>query len=155
MTPKQYAVPPSTPSTEPAGGHAGGPKSRPSVERVRHQLLGRIAEASTPQHLTVAATEDGWEPFLDGIRCKVLHEDAGALSYLLRLAPGAVLPAHRHPQDEECLVLEGELQIGDALTVSAGGYHLARAGVLHAAITSQAGATIFLRGACPEVSHGI
>ncbi|CAN5686928.1 hypothetical protein BH11PSE7_BH11PSE7_35750 [soil metagenome] len=155
MTPEQHAVPPDTPPSDAGGDALSGRDADRSVERVRRQLLGRIAEASTPQHLTVQAGEQGWEPFLDGIRCKVLHEANGVLSYLLDLAPGAVLPAHRHPQDEECLVLEGDLQIGDALSLSAGGYHLARAGVLHAAITSHAGATVFLRGACPEVSHGI
>lgn len=125
-----------------------------AVERLRHKLLGRIAEASTPRHLTIHAGPEGWEPFVDGVECKVLREDAGTLSYLLRFAPGAVLPGHRHPQDEECLVLEGALKIGE-LTVGAGSYHLAHADVLHADICAPAGATIFLRGACPEVSHGI
>jgi quercetin dioxygenase-like cupin family protein len=29
------------------------------------------------------------------------------------LYPGASLPAHDHPADEECLVLEGEVMLGD------------------------------------------
>ncbi len=126
-----------------------------AVERIRGQVLGRIAAQSTAVHKTLAAGDEGWEPFIDGIAIRVLHEDSGVLSYLLRLSPGAVLPGHRHPMNEECLVMEGELTIGDALTVSAGGYHLALAGSLHAPITSRDGAVIFLRGACPEVSHGI
>jgi anti-sigma factor ChrR (cupin superfamily) len=80
---------------------------------------------------------------------KVLHHDEGILSYLLRLAPGASLPAHRHPVDEECLVLEGEMHIGD-LVLPAGGYHLGRRGVLHDRLTSPGGALIFLRGAVPD-----
>lgn len=125
-------------------------KTEAPIRRVHAAVLGRIAQASTPQHLTVAAGDDGWQPFLEGIACKVLHEEGDTLSYLLRLAPGAVLPAHRHASNEECVVLEGELCIGDAVTVRAGGYHLARAGVLHAPITAPRGAVIFLRGEAPN-----
>jgi anti-sigma factor ChrR (cupin superfamily) len=81
----------------------------------------------------------------------VLHHDGDTLSYLLRLEAGAALPAHRHPQDEECLVLEGEMHIGE-LVVPTGGYHLGRKGVLHDRLTSPAGALIFLRGAVPDAA---
>ena len=124
-----------------------------AVRRVRTEVLERIAHEQTPLHLTVQQGDEGWQPFLQDISMKLLYEDGNTLSYLLRLAPGAVLPAHRHVQDEECMVLEGELRIGDSLTIKAGGYHLARGGVLHAPITSAKGALIFLRGAAPESSH--
>ena len=124
------------------------------MERIRHTLLGRIAGASTSRHLTIHAGPEDWQPFIDGIAFKLLRQDAGTLSYLLRFAPGARLPGHRHPQDEECIVMQGELQIGE-LKVAAGSYHLARAGELHADISAPGGAMIFLRGACPEISHEI
>jgi len=85
------------------------------------------------------------------VRIKVLHEAAGVMSYLLRLAPGASLPAHRHPVDEECVVLEGEVQIG-SLRVAAGGFHLGRRDVLHERLESAGGALNFLRGAVPEAN---
>lgn len=119
--------------------------------RVKQRLLRRLAAESTPRHLTVAPTEGEWQPFGPGITMKVLHHDGRSLSYLLRLAPGAVLPAHHHPQDEECLVLEGEMQIGNTV-VPAGGYHLGRKGVLHDRLTSPNGALIFLRGAVPDAA---
>jgi len=72
------------------------------------------------------------------------------MSYLLRLAPGATLPAHRHRVDEECLVLEGVLRVGGRLEVGAGSYHLAHRGSLHATITTTTGATVFLRAAAPR-----
>ncbi|RYG10146.1 MAG: cupin domain-containing protein [Burkholderiales bacterium] len=56
------------------------------------------------------------------------------------------IPSHRHSRDEECVVLQGALRIGSQLVVAAGGYHVARAGVLHAPITTEEGALIFLRG---------
>jgi len=118
-------------------------------ERIKRRLLRRIAAESTDRHLTEPPGEAGWQPFLDGVSIKVLHEHAGIMSYLLRLAPGASLPAHRHPVDEECVVLEGEVQIGP-LRLGAGGFHLGRRNVPHDRLCSKDGALIFLRGAVPE-----
>lgn len=92
----------------------------------------------------------GWQPFLPGVSIEVLHELDGVMSYLLRLAPAAVLSPHRHPNDEECLVLQRRVTIGPDLGVSAGGFHLARRDALHAPISSAVGATLFLRGASPR-----
>lgn len=119
--------------------------------RVKQRVLHRIAAESTPRHVTVAAPQGLWQPFAPGVTMKLLHQDGATLSYLLRLQPGASLPAHRHPQDEECLVLEGEMHIGD-IVIGAGGYHLGRRGVLHDRLTSPGGALIFLRGAAPEAA---
>jgi anti-sigma factor ChrR (cupin superfamily) len=118
--------------------------------RIRRHLLRRIANEQMPQHKTVLPGEAGWEPLGPGLAMKRLHESGGILSYLVRLAPGAVLAAHRHPVDEECVVLEGEMLIG-AHRVGPGGFHLGRAGVLHDRIRcGEAGALVFLRGAAPE-----
>ncbi len=119
---------------------------------IRRRLMERVADADT-SHLTIDAPEGDWQPFLDGVRIKVLHEDAGTMSYLLQFEPGACLPAHRHPVDEECVVLEGRLRVGTQLEVGPGGYHLAHRGALHPSISTDAGATIFLRGAVPEIDH--
>jgi len=62
-----------------------------------------------------------------------------------------VLP-HVHGQDEECMVLEGEVRIGD-LVVRAGAYHLAPRGVAHEPISSEHGALLFLRGAIPAAGQ--
>ena len=104
-------------------------------------------------HLTVPAGADGWQVYGEGVEIKVLNENAGILSYLLRFAPGARIEAHRHPADEECVVLDGVLKVGGRIEVGPGGYHLARAGSLHASITTDTGATIFLRGAEPHVDQ--
>src|SRR5690349_18441384 len=68
-----------------------------AVERVRSRLMKRIADDSTGHHVTVAAGAGQWRAFLPGIERKVLHRGSETMSYLLRFAPGAVLPAHRHP----------------------------------------------------------
>lgn len=122
------------------------------LARVKHAVLARIAKASAARLLTVPSSADDWQPFLEGIQLKVLHETEGTMSYLLRLAPGAVLPAHRHPVDEECLVLEGSVRIGHEVLVESGGYHLAPGGRPHGQITSEGGALLFLRGAVPDAA---
>ena len=123
-------------------------------DRVKTRLLRRIAADTTGRHLTEPPRDAGWQPFGAGVSIKVLHEDGGVMSYLLRLAPGAALPAHRHPVDEECVVLEGEVQIG-ALRVGAGGFHLGRRDVLHDSLRSDGGALVFLRGAVPEADLAV
>ncbi len=122
------------------------------LRRLRQRLLERMADAET-SHLTVQAWEGPWQPFAPGVRMKLLHERDGIRSYLLQLAAGARLPAHRHPREEECLVLEGTLRVGTALEVPAGGWHLAHAGSLHATLSTDVGATVFLRGAVPDASQ--
>jgi ChrR Cupin-like domain len=132
-----------------AEGQAADPPSAALTARIKHRLLQRVAADET-RHLTVPAAAETWQPFQPGVAIKVLHEAAGVMSYLLRLDPGAALSPHRHPLDEECVVLEGTVRIGTMLEVSAGGYHLARRDALHAPITSVEGAVIFLRGASPH-----
>lgn len=126
------------------------PPNQALAERVKAKVLAKIVLDDA--HLTVQQAENSWRTFMAGIQIKVLHESSGIMSYLLKLEAGAVIPPHHHPLDEECVVLEGELLIGD-LCVPAGGFHLARQGVPHARITTHTGATLFLRGARPEAEH--
>lgn len=129
---------------------AGAEPLAPAIAaRIKHRLMQRIAATET-RHLTVPADGGQWQPFSPGVRIKVLNEAGGIMSYLLQLAPGASIAPHRHPVDEECVVLEGTVCIGDDLVVGAGGFHLAREGLLHASIHAPQGATLFLRGATPQ-----
>jgi anti-sigma factor ChrR (cupin superfamily) len=120
--------------------------------RIKRQLLRRVAADSTPRQTTLHAGQGEWRPFSPGVQIKVLNEAGGVMSYLLRLQAGAKLATHRHPVDEECVVLEGSLRVGE-LHLKAGDYHLGRAGVLHDQLVSPDGALIFLRGAAPETAH--
>ncbi len=120
-------------------------------QRIKSRLLRRIAADNTPRHVTHHPGDEGWQPFGEGLRIKVLHEAGGVMSYLLRLAPGASLPPHRHPVDEECVVLEGAVRIG-SLVLGAGGFHLGRQDVLHDRLESPDGALIYLRGAAPDIA---
>lgn len=130
------------------------PSSGPAdaARQIRRRLMARVADADE-SHLTIDTFEGDWQAFAAGVAIKVLRVHAGEMSYLLRLEPGAAIPPHRHPQDEECIVLEGQLRVGTKTEIGPGGYHLAHGGALHGTITSSTGATIFLRGAVPDASQ--
>ncbi len=130
-------------SLQPAPDHA---LSAIDAATMRERVLKRIRVS---QGLTTIQPNEGeWTPFSPKVTIKVLHRDVNTQSYLLRLEPGAIVLPHVHGQDEECIVLEGEVQIGD-LVVKQGAYHLAPRGVPHEPIRSEAGALLFLRGAIP------
>lgn len=135
-----------------AGPLPGEGPSPSQARAMRRRLLERVADTEQ-RLLTVPADAQAWQDFSPGVQIQVLREHQGVLSYLLRLAPGASLPAHRHPLDEECVVLAGTLRVGRQVEVGPGGYHLAPQGALHAPISSLTGATIFLRGAVPQAGH--
>jgi quercetin dioxygenase-like cupin family protein len=119
---------------------------------LKSRLLSRAKVAHTPRLDTIHAAEGDWKPFLPKVAIKVLRREAGVQTYLLRLEPGGVLLPHEHPQDEECIVLDGEVRIGD-IVARQGDYHLAPKGVDHGSIVSERGALLFLRGAVPAASQ--
>lgn len=101
-----------------------------------------------PNTLTVRADEGGWIELAPGVAWKVLHEDRDRRrrSSLIRIAPGATYAPHAHDDDEECLVMEGDLSFGE-LTLRSGDYHLAPKGVLHPAGFSRQGCLLFVSAA--------
>ena len=110
------------------------------------QALDREASAA-PFH-TVRLEDGEWMSIGLGVEKKFLYRDpiTGTESSLFRLQPGAFIEAHHHAKAEECLVLEGDLTIGD-LRLNAGDYHLAGKGTIHPVLRSQSGAVLFVRGA--------
>ncbi|MEO8754249.1 MAG: cupin domain-containing protein [Casimicrobiaceae bacterium] len=114
---------------------------------LRERLSRRLRSTST---LTTIQPDDGeWTRFSPKVSIKVLRRDVDTQTYLLRLEPGAVVLPHVHDLDEECMVLEGEVRIGE-LVVRQGAYHLAPAGLAHDPISTETGALLFLRGAIPD-----
>jgi quercetin dioxygenase-like cupin family protein len=129
------------------------PADEAAVQRVRDRLMKRIAADSVQHHVVSPLADGQWRQLLPGIERKVLQQTGSVMSYLLRFAPGAVLPAHRHPVDEECVVIEGHLRIGQTVELGPGGFHMVRAGVLDADSTSDDGCVIYLRGAVPKAEQ--
>ena len=105
-------------------------------------------EASASPFHTIRLDDGEWMLIRPGLERKVLYRDpeTGAHSYLFRMEPGASIEGHHHASAEECLVLEGDLTIGD-LHLNAGDYHVAPRGSIHPVLRSQGGAVMFVRGA--------
>jgi quercetin dioxygenase-like cupin family protein len=59
------------------------------------------------------------------------------------------MPAHRHQQREEFLVLEGECHIGTH-RLSTGDLHVAAPGSWHEATTTRTGVTVIISGEYPD-----
>ncbi|NJD06924.1 MAG: cupin domain-containing protein [Methylococcaceae bacterium] len=141
----------------PAGSRHGGIESRGGAlaflrgtslghsASVWRELLGGILPLAGPEGTTVRGAGDGWIEIAPGVTVRELWGEGGRWSRYYRLQPGARLPEHGHRQDEECMVLEGEIYLGDILLL-AGDYQLAPPGSRHRELTTDAGALLFVRG---------
>jgi quercetin dioxygenase-like cupin family protein len=68
-----------------------------------------------PNETFTSAGAAEWQPSrFPGVSRKLLRSDreSGESAALVRLEPGASVPAHDHPAGEEVFVLEGEVRIG-------------------------------------------
>lgn len=86
-----------------------------------------------------------WENFAPGIRRRVLWQAGNACAYLARAQLGAAVPAHGHRNDEECVMIEGELFTGDVL-IREGEFQLAPAGLKHGLVQAATACLVYLRG---------
>jgi anti-sigma factor ChrR (cupin superfamily) len=103
-----------------------------------------LAGAFITLHRSTQPDDNGWVELLPKAHAKLLFTDGEAESYMIRLEPGAWAPAHEHPADEECLVLEGSLWQGDVF-LEAGDFHVARPGMKHGELRTDTGALVFIR----------
>jgi len=109
------------------------------------ELVGGLLPGAGEPPVTISAADGVWETIADGVESKTLYRDGDMVSRFIRLQPGAGLPAPRSDGDEECMMLEGDAYFGDRL-VCAGDFHLTRVGCEQAALTSDHGALLFVRG---------
>ncbi|MCL6507452.1 MAG: cupin domain-containing protein [Bryobacteraceae bacterium] len=93
------------------------------LDRVRREAAGvqlwKSWGAATPGGLHIVRRDQGrWEPVgLPGVWVKQLYADPDrdSVTMLIRMEPGAAYPSHRHGGPEQCLVLEGDLRVGDVV----------------------------------------
>ncbi len=114
------------------------------------QTLALELAGALPGFITIRHNEGEWIEAAPGGWIKILSTDAatGAVTYLAKLSPGFSLPAHPHPVGEECLMLEGDLRLGDVI-LKAGDFHYAPPGVTHGRLKTENGALVLLRGILP------
>lgn len=113
---------------------------------VLKEVLGGLLPFGNDASQTFFARNDNWLALADGVTRKELWQDDRRASYFYRLQPGASVPAHDHAQNEECMVLSGDVFLGDTL-LRAGDYQLAPAGTRHGPVHSDVGSVLFVRGA--------
>lgn len=115
---------------------------------MRERINARVSLLQAADQAVEAGV--GWEAFWPNVWVKVLRQDARnkTQTALLRVLPGGVVPARAHTQDEECLVLEGEVFIGEH-RISQGDLHVAGPETRYRDITSQTGAMLMMRSETP------
>jgi anti-sigma factor ChrR (cupin superfamily) len=112
------------------------------------RLTHRIA-AETGQAPLVPApprpAEPDWEEASPGVFCKVLATDTeeDRVSMLVRLAPGAAYPPHRHAGVEELHLVDGELIVDDK-HLYPGDYLRSELGSVDRLVRSETGCTCVL-----------
>jgi anti-sigma factor ChrR (cupin superfamily) len=120
---------------------------RPTTS-LQTRLAVRIAEETGRPPLLPTArqwSEPEWEEVAPGIECKLLATDTERhrVSMLVRLAPGASYPGHRHAGVEELHLLHGELWI-DKRQFFPGDYYDAAPGTGDDLVWSETGCTCVL-----------
>jgi hypothetical protein len=103
------------------------------------------AALELPGTQTRRAGTGGWTEMSPGVTYTVLFEDpvAKRRSILVRALPGSNYGPHFHAEGhEECLVLEGDLIMGD-LKLLAGDFHVAAKGSSHPAATTMSGCVLY------------
>ena len=129
------------------------PLATPRAGAIKSRLMERIAgeeRAGEGAGITVVRAASGeWTPLAPGVQTKVLFDDGRTRTWLARLEREARLPGHDHPADEECLMLEGTVYLGEIL-MAAGDYQIARAGSRHTGVYSPTGCLLLVRSASPQ-----
>jgi hypothetical protein len=100
--------------------------------------------------LQLAAGRRPWTPAGPGVQVQALCGDRQVVSMLVRFEPGAGVPDHGHAIDEDCLMLAGEMFLGDVLLRPLD-YQMAPAGLGHFGETSERGGLFYFHGALDEV----
>lgn len=82
-----------------------------------------------------------------GVQIQLLFADrhVNRFAAILRMEPGSRLPSHVHDGAEECLVLKGEIIVGEQ-RLKPGDYQRAEPGSTHVDQWTETGAEVFLTG---------
>ncbi len=133
-----------------AGAIAPAELSQSDRESLHVRIMARISDAPPQRTYTVRANEGTWISVGPGVELKVLRMDreANSQTVLFRMQPGSQIVPHPHNQEEECLVMEGEILVGNH-RVAAGDMHIAMPGAKHPPIIAPRGALLCIRSEIP------
>ena len=123
---------------------------------LKARLMSRVAAYESVKPLAdVRRNESTWLPYgAPGIDVKPLFKDdlTGRTTVLLRMAAGARLPAHRHHDVEQCLILQGDVCFGD-LAYEEGDFVVMGKDTNHPEIHSVHGSVLLLVAGDTEFLH--
>jgi len=130
--------------------------SRADRDGMRDRIMRRIGDEAPSGTATTRAADMQWQTIGPGVELKILraNRERNDQTVLMRMQPGAVVVGHRHTQEEECFVLEGEVFIGSH-RLRQGDMHVARPGVVHEPIHAPRGALLMIRSEMPPQSFRI
>lgn len=120
----------------------------------RGRMRERVLASSDPGFHVVRAGEGVWRSVLPGVAVKRLWLDPATdmETSLWRLEVHACIPEHAHSDDEQCLVIEGEIEQAGVCYV-AGDYLHALAGSHHQPMRALQHSVLLIRArAMPEVA---
>jgi quercetin dioxygenase-like cupin family protein len=122
----------------------------PRLAALRERVIEKARETAPEGTRTLRANEGDWLALDSHVSIRVLTRDAaaGMQTVLMRVAEGGRIPGHRHSQEEEFIVLEGECHIGGH-RLGTGDVHIASAGSWHDDITTRSGVLVMIRGEIP------
>jgi anti-sigma factor ChrR (cupin superfamily) len=128
-------------------------EAEPPAE-VRGRLLARVnvlpsvvdqnSVVASREFMSIPADEGQWREMQDGVLLKRLFVDqtTGIATSLVRMMPGASLPAHQHLGVEHIYVIDGDCSVAGQ-RLGPGDYHRAATGSVHGT-TSTVDGTLFL-----------
>lgn len=121
---------------------------------LKAKVMARAGVSMPVQQNITIRDHAGWMELTPLLSMKLLFVDerADSVSFLLKGKPGAAVPPHTHSRYEECLVLEGDVQVGDYMELGPGDYHVAGQGHDHPVLSTRNGTLVYLRTAirdCP------
>lgn len=120
---------------------------RPSLKSRLMERLAAVPSEPQPGVFILKATGMSWKPTrFPGVDFKSLFYDQESKmrTVLLRMAPGARYPQHRHAKPEQCLVLSGDVDVVPGVTISQGDFEWATPGTVHAGLFSRNGCELLI-----------
>lgn len=123
---------------------------------LRDRLMNRVAAYQGLKPASEVRTFDGgWRTTgLPGIDFKPLYHDkkSGMFTQLVRMEPGAQYPRHLHHDDEQCLVIEGDVYWGEARYLQ-GDFVTTKAGAVHPTLETERGNVLLIISGHNEFVH--
>lgn len=120
---------------------------QPRPESANPQIWKRWTRDDENRKLLIRRSQEGaWEETgVEGVRVKrlLMDEARNQFTALVRMAPGSSYPRHVHNSAEECLVLEGDIRMGDHV-LRAGDYQYAPSDSLHGVQSTEGGCLLLI-----------